>query len=109
MIPGARIDDILPLALNDGEISERRVVFENVGQPSDYFCGLTRAARSESGEFVGEGPENPEAALSLLQPLQEEEGVIVALFASLFCLSKLNENPARYRKAGECKALFLDC
>jgi hypothetical protein len=92
LIPDVNIDDVLPLTLKEIERSARKQILDDIGSASEYFCRLARASRSTTGEFVGEGPVNASAAVSLLSVIQEEEAVTFAFSAALFCLSKLKDN-----------------
>jgi hypothetical protein len=92
LVPGVSVDDVLPRAIRLADKKTRQFIVAEIGTFSDYFCRLARASRSESGEFVGEGPENRGALLHLLDPIREEEGPRPALLAGFFCLSKLNSN-----------------
>jgi hypothetical protein len=90
LVPDIAVDEVLAFTLKELKKEERRVVHAEIGSASEHFCRVGKARRSPTGEFVGDGPEGPDALLALLEPLGEDEGPIVACFAALFFLSKFN-------------------
>jgi hypothetical protein len=68
--------------------AERQTVYAEMGEIMEYFCRSARASRLPNGEFIGERPDNLSSLLYLLEPIQEDHGLVPAMFAGLFCFSK---------------------
>jgi hypothetical protein len=66
----------------------RSDLLQNIVRPSDLFCRISKAIRTDSGQFVSENPANPADSLRLLPIILEEEGPAVGFDAGIFCLSK---------------------
>jgi hypothetical protein len=66
----------------------RSEIPQDIVRPSNLFCRISTAMRTDSGQFVSEDPTNPADSLALLPIILEEEGPAVGFDAGIFCLSK---------------------